>query len=121
MNQSKLNTVKVRCGVCRGHSARFDGSNRADLVGYVEVTDGGVEFWETTRTARKSVGYLQTTSGLKPHTWTDRRDGNMVALRSVSETIRVRCRSGHDLRVSPERFNAALSRHRGDTLYLDGS
>ncbi len=115
--------VAVRCGVCREQDWQRGGPGRAAFIGYLaddHYQPGGVLLM-----VRHRHGFLHrpyqaamfdteaSPTDPRPLDWRPR---------SAHEGFRVKCRYGHDLWVSAERFNQLIDRTLGadNTLYLPG-
>jgi hypothetical protein len=113
----------VRCGVCRSRDWDRGGTGDAPLLGYLTATEGeGVDFLVTFRRG----GHYRALQARLFETaieQTPKHSGGYLLGGLTDNGIEVRCRHGHDLRVSLERLGKLLDRPLplNNTLYLPGS
>ena len=118
--------VGLRCGVCRDQDLRSGGWGRAPVIGVLSYGEFRGQRELTIKETRRR--------GFKDRTDQTATAGRIIPLDGQKrptifvfhwpgEGLRARCRHGHDLWFSADRFGALLDRPLGPdhTLYLPGS
>jgi len=114
---------RVRCATCRARSWRTAGDN-SDTLGVVVVGDGGM-YWAPAPGGRGKGRRW----GVFPSYFTEILDhpaaaAMLTTLRGLGELdrltdgLRVKCRHGHDLRVSHDRLHQLATAGTVDTIHI---